>query len=219
MIDNSKTSQPTDRDSTKALARNRRYGICSKASRMHAAAYDLTFHSAQPSADRFWKRRFRPLKCPEQHLRCVVLGGLKIRTGKGTARVYSKGSHEGSTTIFYRSSSERRGSTRGLRRPAGILLSRARELLNAAAEQALPTISGTFAAVFRGEASSADADERTELTDFADDVDDLLPAAGRRGYCSAPLIFWRTSRSTPGWCEVFATARRYPSRRQTWEAR
>ena len=47
----------------------------------------------------------------------------------------------------------------------GILLSRARELLNAAAEQALPKISGAFARqYFEGQGSSADDDDRAELS-------------------------------------------------------
>jgi hypothetical protein len=61
----------------------------------------------------------------------------------------------------------------------GVLLSRARELLNAAAEQELPKISGTFARqYFEGQAPSGDADNRTELIDSDDDIDDLL--LGRR---------------------------------------
>jgi hypothetical protein len=57
----------------------------------------------------------------------------------------------------------------------GILLSRARELLNAAAEQSLPKISGTFAReYFEGLAPSADADDRTEPEDSTDGIDDLL---------------------------------------------
>jgi hypothetical protein len=57
----------------------------------------------------------------------------------------------------------------------GILLSRARELLNAAAEQALPKISGTFARqYFEGHVPSGDADDRTELGDLGEDIDDLL---------------------------------------------
>jgi hypothetical protein len=61
----------------------------------------------------------------------------------------------------------------------GILLSRAYELLNAAAEQALPTISGTFARkYFEGQAASGDGGERLELIDSNDDIDDLL--LGRR---------------------------------------
>jgi len=70
----------------------------------------------------------------------------------------SKGSHEGVDDDLLRSSSERRVSTEVSDGRPGILLSRARELLNAAAEQALPTISGPLPAVFRGEASSADAE-------------------------------------------------------------
>src|SRR5262249_43945064 len=57
----------------------------------------------------------------------------------------------------------------------GILLSRAYELLNAAAEQALPKISGSFARqYFEGHPAPEDPDRRAERIDTSDDIDDLL---------------------------------------------
>jgi hypothetical protein len=57
----------------------------------------------------------------------------------------------------------------------GVLLSRARELLNAAAEQALPKISGKFARqYFEGKASSSDLEDGAGFSTEADDIDDLL---------------------------------------------
>jgi hypothetical protein len=62
----------------------------------------------------------------------------------------------------------------------GVLLSRARELLNAAAEQALPKISGAFAREhFEGQGASADEDDRADLSGSEDDIDDLLLGRGR----------------------------------------
>jgi hypothetical protein len=61
----------------------------------------------------------------------------------------------------------------------GILLSRARELYNAAAENALPTISGKFARkYFEGQGAPVDSDERGDAADSMEDIDDLL--LGRR---------------------------------------
>ena len=47
-----------------------------------------------------------------------------------------------------------------------------RELLNAAAEQQLPKISGTFARqYFENQSPSTDVDDRAELIDSGDDID------------------------------------------------
>ena len=113
----------------------------------------------------------------------VVLGGLKdMEQAKELLRVYLENVRtepmEDEILPF------ESGAVEVLReisdgRP-GILLSRARELLNAAAEQALPRISGAFARqYFEGQGSSADDDDRAELSGSEDDIDDLLLGRGR----------------------------------------
>jgi hypothetical protein len=59
------------------------------------------------------------------------------------------------------------------------LLSRAHELLNAAAEQGLPKISGRFARqYFENQAPPTDVDDHTGLDESVDDIDDLLLSRG-----------------------------------------
>jgi hypothetical protein len=148
------------------------------ATRLHMI---FTFHNrAAQALDRFWEEnRLPPFEAsPSNTAAVVVLGGLKDNEqAKELMRVYLEGARtkqieddllpfESGAVDVLRDVSDGR---------PGILLSRAYELLNAAAEQALPTISGTFARkYFEGQAPSGDAGDRTELIDSNDDIDDLL---------------------------------------------
>jgi hypothetical protein len=148
------------------------------ATRMHMI---FTFHNrAAQVLDRFWEENRLPSfeVSPSNTSAVVVLGGIKdTEQAKELLRVYLEDARTESVEDDFlpfeiaavdvlREVSEGR---------PGLLLNRARELLNAAAEQALPKISGTFARqYFEGQTPSADADERTELTDLAGDIDDLL---------------------------------------------
>lgn len=148
------------------------------ATRLHMI---FTFHNrAAQVLDRFWEEnRLPPFEVsPSNTAAVVVLGGLKdTDQAKELVRVYLEGARteqvEDDLLPF------ESGAVEVLRdvsdgRP-GVLLSRAYELLNAAAEQALPTISGRFARqYFEGQAPSGDAGDRTELINSVDDIDDLL---------------------------------------------
>jgi hypothetical protein len=148
------------------------------ATRLHMI---FTFHvRAAQVLDRFWEENRLPSFeiSPTNTSAVVVLSGLKdADQAKELLRVYLEDvrteSVEDALLPF------ESGAIDVLReisdgRP-GILLNRARELIDAAATQALPKITGTFARqFFEGHASAADADDRAEPSDFADDVDDLL---------------------------------------------
>ncbi len=141
----------------------------------------FTFHNrAAQVLDRFWEEnRLPPFEVsPSNTAAVVVLGGLKdTDQAKELVRVYLDNARteqieddllpfESGAIDVLRDVSDGR---------PGVLLSRAYELLNAAAEQALPTISGTFARqYFEGQAPSGDFGDRTELIDSTDDIDDLL---------------------------------------------
>jgi hypothetical protein len=153
------------------------------ATRLHMI---FTFHNrAAQVLDRYWEEnRLPPFEIsPSNTSSVVVLGGLKdMEQAKELLRVYLENVRtepmEDEILPF------ESGAVEVLReisdgRP-GILLSRARELLNAAAEQALPKISGAFARqYFEGQGSSADDDDRAELSGSEDDIDDLLLGRGR----------------------------------------
>jgi hypothetical protein len=148
------------------------------ATRLHMI---FTFHNrAAQVLDRYWEEnRLPPFEVsPSNTSAVVVLGGLKdTEQAKELIRVYLENVRteqledeilpfESAAVEVLREISDGR---------PGILLSRARELLNAAAEQALPKISGAFARkYFEGQGSSADDDDRTELSGSEDDIDDLL---------------------------------------------
>ena len=111
-----------------------------------------------------------------------MLGGLKdVEQAKELLRVYLEDARiddSGDDLLPFEP-----GAVEVLRKVSdgqpGVLLNRARELLNAAAEQQMPKISGNFARqYFENQAPSADADDRTELTDSGEDIHDLL--LGRR---------------------------------------
>jgi hypothetical protein len=141
----------------------------------------FTFHNrAAQVLDRFWEENRLPSfeVSPSNTSAVVVLGGLKDPDqAKELLRVYLEDARtepvEDDLLPF------EPGAVDVLRevsdgRP-GILLNRARELINAAAEQALPKISGTFARqYFEGHGSLDDSGERAESHDLGDDIDDLL---------------------------------------------
>jgi hypothetical protein len=153
------------------------------ATRLHMI---FTFHNrAAQVLDRFWEEnRLPPFEvAPSNTAAIVVLGGLKdTEQAKELVRVYLEDARaepvdddllpfEAGAIEVLREVSDGR---------PGILLSRAYELLNAAAEQALPTISASFARqYFDGHAPSEDADDRAEAADLTDNIDDLL--LGDRG--------------------------------------
>jgi hypothetical protein len=152
------------------------------ATRLHMI---FTFHNrAAQVLDRFWEEnRLPPFEVSSSNTSAVVvLSGLKDgEQARELLRVYLEDARiddiEDELLPFEPGAVEiLRDISDG--RP-GVLLSRARELLNAAAEQELPKISGKFARqYFENQAPSADTDDRAELTDSADDIDDLL--LGRR---------------------------------------
>jgi hypothetical protein len=147
------------------------------ATRLHMI---FTFHNrAAQVLDRFWEENRLPSfeVSSSNTSAVVVLGGLKDgEQANELLRVYLEEARiddiEDDLLPF------ESGAVEVLRdvsdgRP-GVLLSRARQLLNAAAEQELPKISATFARqYFANQVPSADVDARTELT-VADDIDDLL---------------------------------------------
>jgi hypothetical protein len=148
------------------------------ATRLHMI---FTFHNrAAQVLDRFWEENRLPSFeiSPSNTSAVVVLGGLKdTDQAKELLRVYLEDARiepveddllpfESGAVDVLREVSDGR---------PGILLSRARELVHAAAELALPKISGTFARQYlEGHASAGDSDDRTEPSDFDDNVDDLL---------------------------------------------
>jgi hypothetical protein len=152
------------------------------ATRLHMI---FTFHNrAAQVLDRYWEEnRLPPFEISSSNTSCiVVLEGLKeTEQAKELIRVYLEDARieqidddllpfETGAIDVLREISDGR---------PGILLSRARELMNAAAEQALPTISGTFAReYFEGQGAPVDSDERGDAPDSVDDIDDLL--LGRR---------------------------------------
>ena len=145
----------------------------------------FTFHDrAAQVLDRFWEEnRLPPFEVsPSNTSSVVVLYGLKdAEQARELLRVYLEDARiddvddellplEPGAVDVLRDVSDGR---------PGVLLSRARELLNAAAEQELPKVSAKFTRqYFENQAPYADADYGTELTDSGDDVDDLL--LGRR---------------------------------------
>jgi hypothetical protein len=152
------------------------------ATRMHMI---FTFHNrAAQVLDRYWEEnRLPPFEVSSSNTSTVVvLGGLKdVEQAKELLRVYLEDARTDDTTDDLLPFEP--GAIEVLReisdgRP-GVLLNRAREVLNAAAEQELPKISGKFARqYFENQAPSTDSDGRAELTDSGDDIDDLL--LGRR---------------------------------------
>lgn len=152
------------------------------ATRLHMI---FTFHNrAAQVLDRYWEEnRLPPFEISPSNTSCiVVLEGLKeTEQAKELIRVYLQDARieqvdddllpfETGAIDVLREISDGR---------PGILLSRARELMNAAAEQTLPTISGTFAReYFEGQGAPVDSDERGDGPDSMDDIDDLL--LGRR---------------------------------------
>ena len=140
------------------------------ATRLHMI---FTFHDrAAQVLDRFWEEnRLPPFEVSSSNTSSVVvLYGLKdVEQAKELLRVYLEDARiddidddllpfEPGAVEVLRDVSDGR---------PGVLLSRARELLNAAAEQQLPKISGRFARqYFENQAPSADADDRTGLDDF-----------------------------------------------------
>ncbi|MGX5825994.1 hypothetical protein [Mesorhizobium sp. 43Arga] len=152
------------------------------ATRLHMI---FTFHDrAAQVLERFWEEnRLPPFEVsPSNTSSVVVLYGLKdVDQAKELLRVYLEDaridSAEDDLLPFEPGSIEvLRDISDG--RP-GILLSRARELMNAAAEQQLPTITAKFARqYFENEAPAGGDDDRSELAESGDDIDDLL--LGRR---------------------------------------
>jgi hypothetical protein len=152
------------------------------ATRLHMI---FTFHNrAAQVLDRYWEEnRLPPFEVSSSNTSAVVvLGGLKdVEQAKELLRVYLEEARiddvEDDLLPFEPVAVEvLREVADG--RP-GVLLSRARELLNAAAEQELPKISGKFARqYFENQAPTNDAGDRGGLDESADDIDDLL--LGRR---------------------------------------
>jgi hypothetical protein len=148
------------------------------ATRLHMI---FTFHNrAAQVLDRYWEEnRLPPFEIsPSNTSAVVVLGGLKdMEQAQELLRVYLEDARtddidddllpfEPAAVEVLREVADGR---------PGILLSRAHELLNAAAEQELPKISGKFARrYFENQAPPADADDRTGLDESVDDIDDLL---------------------------------------------
>jgi hypothetical protein len=153
------------------------------ATRLHMI---FTFHNrAAQVLDRYWEEnRLPPFEIsPSNTSSVVVLGGIKdTEQAKELLRVYLENVR--TEQLDDEILPFETGAVEVLRdisdgRP-GILLSRARELLNAAAEQALPKISGAFARqYFEGQGSSADEDDRADTSGSEDDIDDLLLGRGR----------------------------------------
>ncbi len=148
------------------------------ATRLHMI---FTFHNrAAQVLDRYWEEnRLPPFEVSSSNTSAVVvLGGLKDgEQAKELLRVYLEDAridhHEDDLLPFEPGAVDVLLDVSDGR--PGVLLSRARELLNAAAEQELPKISGKFARqYFENQVPSADSDDRTELTNSADDIDDLL---------------------------------------------
>jgi hypothetical protein len=145
----------------------------------------FTFHNrAAQVLDRYWEEnRLPPFEVSSSNTSAVVvLGGLKdVEQAKELLRVYLEEARiddiEDELLPFEPAAIEvLREVADG--RP-GVLLSRARELLNAAAEQELPKISGRFARqYFENQAPASDAEDRAGLDESTDDIDDLL--LGRR---------------------------------------
>ena len=133
----------------------------------------FTFHNrAAQGLERFWEEnRLPPFEVtPSNTASVVLLNELKDTDQvKELLRVYVESARtdqieddllpfESGAADVLRDVSEGR---------VGVLLNRAHELLNAAAEKALPTISGTFARqYFEGHAPSGDADGRAEPAEF-----------------------------------------------------
>jgi hypothetical protein len=141
----------------------------------------FTFHNrAAQVLDRFWEENRLPSfeVSSSNTSAVVVLGGIKdTDQAKELLRVYLEDARtdpvENDLLPFEPGAVEvLREVSEG--RP-GILLNRARELVHAAAEQALPKISGAFARqYFEGHGSVDDSGERAESDDLGDDIDDLL---------------------------------------------
>ena len=151
------------------------------ATRLHMI---FTFHNrAAQVLDRYWEENRLPSFeiSPSNTSSIVVLEGLKeTEQAKELIRVYLQDARieqvdddllpfETGAIDVLREISDGR---------PGILLSRARELLNAAAEQALPTISGTFAREYFEGQGTVDSDERGDAPDSMDNIDDLLLGRG-----------------------------------------
>lgn len=152
------------------------------ATRLHMI---FTFHNrAAQVLDRYWEEnRLPPFEVSSSNTSAVVvLGGLKdMEQATELLRVYLEEARiddiEDGLLPFEPAAVEvLREVADG--RP-GVLLSRARELLNAAAEQELPKISGKFARqYFENQAPSADSEGRAGLDESVDDIDDLLLGRG-----------------------------------------
>lgn len=152
------------------------------ATRLHMI---FTFHNrAAQVLDRYWEEnRLPPFEVSASNTSAVVvLGGLAdVDQAKELLRVYLEEARidnvEDELLPFEPAAVEvLREVADG--RP-GVLLSRARELLNAAAEQELPKISGKFARqYFENQGSAAESDDRAILDESDDDVDEIL--LGRR---------------------------------------
>src|SRR5581483_664761 len=151
------------------------------ATRLHMI---FTFHNrAAQVLDRYWEEnRLPPFEASSSNTSAVVvLGGLKdVDQAKELLRVYLEEARieeaEDDLLPFETAAVEvLREVADG--RP-GVLLSRARELLNAAAEQELPKISGKFAKQYFDNQAPSVEGERVALGETTDDIDDLL--LGRR---------------------------------------
>lgn len=152
------------------------------ATRLHMI---FTFHNrAAQVLDRYWEEnRLPPFEISSSNTSAiVVLGGVKdIEQAKELLRVYLDEARvddvddellpfEPAAVEVLRDISDGR---------PGIMLSRARELLNAAAEHELPKISGTFARqYFENQALPTETEDREGLAVSGDDIDDIL--LGRR---------------------------------------
>ncbi len=148
------------------------------ATRLHMI---FTFHDrAAQVLDRFWEEnRLPPFEVsPSNTSSVVVLYGLTdADQAKELIRVYLEDARledvddpllpfESGAVEVLRQISEGR---------PGVLLSRAREMLNAAAEQQLPSISAaTTRQYFENRAPLTDSSGRGEASEVGDDIDDLL---------------------------------------------
>jgi hypothetical protein len=152
------------------------------ATRLHMI---FTFHNrAAQVLDRYWEEnRLPPFEISSSNTSAVVvLGGLKdVEQAKELLRVYLEDARIDDIDDDFLPFEP--AAVEVLREVAdgrpGILLSKAHELLNAAAEQELPKISGRFARqYFENQAPSAEVGDHTGLDESVDDIDDLLLSRG-----------------------------------------
>jgi hypothetical protein len=148
------------------------------ATRLHMI---FTFHNrAAQTLERFWEEnRLPPFEASPNNTSAVVLlrGIRDTERARELVRVYLEGARtepmEDDILPFEPAAVEVLCEISDGR--PGVLLDRARELLNAGAEQGLPKISGTFARqYFEGQAPSADAEDDRDVVDSTESIDDLL---------------------------------------------